>query len=262
MKRRNFLTGASLATAASMSGVAAAQSSSKTKDGKREFYELRKYHMGPGDKKKLMSAYLRDGLVPALNRQGIDRVGVFNSTFGSESLVTQVLIPHKSLDSVVSMQSKLDKDKEYTEAVGDFLKAPLSDPAYVRMESSLMAAFTNMPVLKASGSGTRIFEMRVYESHSKDANTRKVEMFNDGGEIDVFLESGFRPVFFGETIIGPRMPNLTYMLEHKDLEERAASWSVFSKSPGWQALRKDEYYAGTVSNISVEILKPASYSQI
>ena len=58
---------------------------------------------------------------------------------------------------------------------------------------------------------SRILELRIYESHSTKAGQKKIEMFNEGGEIAIFRKTGLRPVFFGETLIGPLMPNLTYM---------------------------------------------------
>ena len=68
--------------------------------------------------------------------------------------------------------------------------------------------------------------------------------------------------FFGETIIGPMMPNLTYMLVFEDLNERDERWGVFGSSPEWKKLRSDPRYKDTVSNITDIILRPTPYSQI
>jgi hypothetical protein len=87
-------------------------------------------------------------------------------------------------------------------------------------------------------------------------------MFNEGGEIAVFNKTGLAPVFFGETIVGPQMPNLTYMLVFDNLTDRDAKWKVFGGSPEWKKLSGDPQYKGTVSNITDFILKPTGYSQI
>ena len=87
-------------------------------------------------------------------------------------------------------------------------------------------------------------------------------MFNKGGEIAIFKKTGLRPVFFGETLIGPRIPNLTYMLAFDDIETRNKQWKVFSGDPGWKKLRANEAYKDTVSNTTDIILRPARYSQI
>jgi hypothetical protein len=153
-------------------------------------------------------------------------------------------------------------DDEYRKAGAEYVDVPLSEPAYVRMKSSLMVAFKDMPKLEAPEKKSRIFELRIYESHSIKAAKKKIEMFNEGGEIAIFRKTGLQPVLFGETLIGPKMPNLTYMLVFDDLVHRDAKWKVFGGDPAWKKLRSDPAYKGTVSNITDIILRPASYSQI
>ena len=96
--------------------------------------------------------------------------------------------------------------------------------------TSLLAAFAGMPKLDVPPAALehrpRIFELRVYESHSKKANLTKIKMFNEG-EIAIFRRTGLRPVFFGETLIGSRLPNLTYMLTFDNVEQREKNWSAF-----------------------------------
>ena len=70
------------------------------------------------------------------------------------------------------------------------------------------------------------------------------------------------PVLYGETLIGPMMPNLHYMLCFEDMAQRDAGWDVFRKDPAWEKLSKDPQYADTVSNFTDIILKPAGYSQL
>ena len=62
----------------------------------------------------------------------------------------------------------------------------LEEPAYVRQESSLLEAFSGMPQVEAPPAelmenDARIYELRIYESHSLVAGKKKVEMFNEGG---------------------------------------------------------------------------------
>jgi len=88
-------------------------------------------------------------------------------------------------------------------------------------------------------------------------------MFNSG-EFDVFQRAGFWQVFYGDTLVGPRMPNLTYMIGFPDLAERARMWKNFGSDPGWKKLSGSARYnfEEIVSNITNVILSPASYSQI
>jgi hypothetical protein len=216
MKRREFLT--SSVAAAGLGSLLAGANAGAQETGAsvaREFYELKLYHLRRGPKTELFDRFYSEAAIPALNRAGVERVGVFSLTVGPESPTMYVLLTHKSPESVVTLQDRLAADAEYHKTGAEFINAPATDPAYIRVESSLMAAFAGMPKLEVpalgDGNKTRIFELRTYESHSKKANRKKIEMF-EHGEIAIFRRHGLQPVFFGETLIGARLPNLTYML--------------------------------------------------
>lgn len=129
-----------------------------------------------------------------------------------------------------------------------------------------MKAFTGMPEVEipseVKGEKGRIFELRRYENHSRMKNVLKVEMFNDGGEIKIFRDVGLHPVFFGQTVAGPLMPNVLYMLAFKDMAERDTNWSNFGSNPDWDKLKVNPRYKDTVSAITDVILSPAPCSQI
>jgi hypothetical protein len=88
-------------------------------------------------------------------------------------------------------------------------------------------------------------------------------MFNDG-EIGAFQRAGAQPVFFAETIVGARLPNLTYMLSYQDLASRDKVWKAFGADPEWQRLRSTPGLsdAEIVSNITNYIVSPLPFSQI
>ncbi len=89
-------------------------------------------------------------------------------------------------------------------------------------------------------------------------------MFNDQGEIDIFKRLGFKPVFWGETIIGPLRPNLTYMVTFDDLAAKDAHWKAFVDDAQWKKISTvPEYaYALLVNKITSTLLVPTAYSQI
>ncbi len=84
------------------------------------------------------------------------------------------------------------------------------------------------------------------------------------GEFEIFHQSGFDQVFYGDALIGNRLPHLTYMLSFADLSELDAKWRAFTTNPDWKKLSSDPRYAfeQIVSNIDNQILTPTSYSQI
>ena len=231
----------------------------------RQYIELRRYHLLPGAKQRAFIAFYGDVAIPAMNRAGIGKVGAFTLVFGENAPTLLVVLAHPTLDSVVSLRERLANDAEYTRAGAAILGAPLSDPAFVRVESSLLRAFESMPVIEpfaTAGTATpRICELRTYESHSNRAALNKLKMFN-AGEIPIFRRAGLTPLFFGETLIGARMPSLTYMLGFTDMAARDRAWSAFSKDPEWKTLSGDPQYRDNVSAISDVILQPTAYSQI
>ena len=259
MNRREFITAGSLA---GIAGISPLVTTARGDESEQEYLEFRKYRLHVGSNKNTLGNFLRDVGIPAMNRIGIGPVGIFSAMYGPNDPTLYVLLVHKSLDTVINSASLLMKDKEYQKAGADFINAPLSDPTFVRMESSLMKAFKNMPKLEVPEKKQRIFELRTYESHSIKAAKKKIDMFNEGGEIAIFRKTGLTPVFFGETLIGPLMPNLTYMLVFEDMADRDAKWKVFGSDPDWKKLRSNPVYKDTVSNITDIILRPASYSQI
>jgi hypothetical protein len=109
----------------------------------------------------------------------------------------------------------------------------------------------------------RIFQLRTYESPSNRDHVRKVEMFNSG-EYDIFRAAGAKQVFYGDTLVGARLPNLTYMLSFTDMAELNADWDAFRNAPAWKKLSGSERYAfeSIVGNVSNLVLNPAAYSQI
>jgi hypothetical protein len=84
------------------------------------------------------------------------------------------------------------------------------------------------------------------------------------GEFEIFQSAGFGQVFYGDALIGSRLPSLTYMLSFADMNELNAKWDVFRDDPAWKKLRTLPRYNSEeiVSNISNLILTPATYSQI
>jgi hypothetical protein len=71
-------------------------------------------------------------------------------------------------------------------------------------------------------------------------------------------------VFFGENVIGERLPSFTYMLTFDDMAAREKNWATFIADPEWVKLRATEGYTDPeiVSNIASIILRPTPYSQL
>ena len=260
MDRRKFIVSS---TAAGVGAVASAEAAATEK---RCFYELIKAQVVNNAQKGAFEKYWAEAAIPALNRQGIQPVGVLRPKYGAHGLDYYILIPHPDIESFLNCWDRLAEDEEYLAKGSTFLQAGMDAPSYYRLSTSLLQAFTHLPGIempeKLKNKAGRIFEVRIYESHSREKALLKVEMFNEGGEIQVFKETGMNPVMFGETLAGEKMPNLTYMLAFENMTERDAAWKTFVESDGWNKLKNLPRYKDTVCAVTDLILSPASCSQL
>src|SRR5260370_941683 len=132
-----------------------------------EFHALRRYQLQSGPQRPLADAYFRDALIPGLNRLGISPVGVFSIDIGEGSPSLYVLVPSASIETLVNTTFRLEQDAEYLKAGAAFLNTPAKQPAYARMESSLMLAFEGMPNLTVTPA-TAEHHARVFELSTSD----------------------------------------------------------------------------------------------
>jgi hypothetical protein len=231
----------------------------------QEFYEIRIYRINDYDKQRACESYLQTALLPALNRLDINRVGVFTNQGDENDHSVFVLIPFTTIDKFTGLNQALANDKEYQSAAAEYFARELKDPVYERIESRFLKAFSGIPVMEIPKLSTekqeRIFELRLYQSHTEDHARRKVQMFNEG-EIQIMRDTQLGPVFFGETLIGPDVPNLVYMLSSSDRDSHKQHFQDFLAHPEWKRIKVLEQYKDTVSKIESWFLQPTSYSQL
>lgn len=208
--------------------------------------------------------FLGKHFVPAVKRAGAGTVGAFASVIGGGSPFILLTTSFPSLSAIDSAMDKMLADKDYIQARTEFDSGPL---AYARMETSLLKCFDSIPDIEIPPSDgkrpARIFELRTYESNNSTTLGKKVAMF-DNGEIAIFRKVHMAPVFFGRTVYGQNMPNLTYMLGFDSLADREKAWSAFGSDEDWKKLRSTPGLSDPeiVSNISNSILRPLPFSQV
>ena len=269
MRRREFLTRFGM-TAGALALPKLGQAAAK-KESKKQYLELRTYHFASREKQQAFEKFLAEAAVPAFNRAGTRPVGVFkllakdnlDLKLTSDGTDLYVLIPHNSFDSVTQFSTRLAADKVFQQAGDAIIHAPKSDPAFTRYESNLLLAFDGFPQVKVpTQAADRLLQLRIYESHTNERGRKKVEMFNQGGELAIFARTGMTGVFFGQSVIGSNLPNLTYMLAFPTADDQKNAWDTFRNDPEWKRLSKADEYKEVVSNITNLILRPAAASQI
>ena len=267
MQRRQFLAASLAASAIGLARQAESQKTPTAAAGGHEFYQIRKYTLFNGPQTKLANGYLSDALIPALTKMGMGPVGAFSVDIGPETPTYYVLIPGSSVQALVELDLHLAEDRDFLKSADAFWNAPASAPSFQRVEGTLLRSFNGWPKLTPPPSSAtkakRIFQMRTYESPSYRDHVIKVEMFHKG-EFDYFKAAGLSSVFYGDVLIGPRMPCLTYMLSMDSLDELNTKWAAFANNPDWKKLSVDPKYGfePTVSNITNLILSPLKSSQI
>ncbi|MDP9082100.1 MAG: NIPSNAP family protein [Bacteroidota bacterium] len=265
MKRRSFVKSTLITGAAAtiLPAVSNAMENKKPSIG-TEYYELMVYSLKDEAQQKLVEDYLKNAAIPALNKLGVKHVGVFTEMKPAGQARVFVLTQYNSFAHFSTVEDGTAKDPVLMRKGAAYLNAPATNPAYERIESSLLKSFTHFPTLTAPEKKSRIFELRQYQSVSEAAGKKKIEMFNDKGEIDIFKRLEFNPVFWGETVIGPQRPNLTYMVTFDDLAAKDAHWKQFGSDTQWHEISAVPDYADAllVSKITSTLLIPADFSQI
>ena len=226
-----------------------------------EIYELRVYELDFFKPAEVLHTYLEKALIPGLNRQGVQHVGVFEEAGEALPKKIYLLIAYPGLQAHSEVTDALNADSQYLADAEPYMKAPAAQIPYTRIKSSFIRSSSGSPNLVRPDNDSELFELRIYESYNEDALRRKVKMFNDH-EFAIFEDVGLPMVFFGENISGDQMPCLTYMLAFKDKDAHAQAWARFGPHPEWQRITKLEEYSNAMSDITRVFLRPLPYSQL
>ena len=231
-----------------------------------EYYQLTVYHMKTAQQIAATNDYLKNSYLPSLHKTGLKNIGVFssidNDTAADKKLY--VLIPFSSLSKFEALMTTLTKETFLKNDTSGYTNAVFNDAPYLRMETSLLKAFKNMPNLKtpalSSPRSERVYELRSYEASTEKLYRKKVNMFNEGGEVKLFDRLKFNAVFYSEVLAGAHMPNLVYMTTFENKAARDEHWKAFVADTTWKRISVMPQYLNTVSKADIFFLRPTEYS--
>ncbi len=241
-------------------------SSAFCKQPDQAFFQIKIYQLKNNDQLNKVDSFLENAYLPALHRAGILKVGVFVPIANDTAVMKKiyVFIPFHSSDEWLQLSEKLNKDAVYIAAGKNFIEAPADHPPYERMESILLEAMRAAPnfILPASTSASRVFELRDYESPTEHLASKKLEMFNEGGETKIFTRLDFDPVFYAKVVSGAHMPDLMYMVTFESVAARDAHWKQFGEDSKWKEISTDPKYENNVSVSHIEsiLMHSTNYS--
>lgn len=233
-----------------------------------DYYLIKIYHCSNSAQIHEAEAYAGKQLIPFLHSMGAGPVGIFkpinNDTLSDKKLI--VWIPLKELETLEKIEQKFAGISPFGNDSMVNADSSRQGVYYNRIETILTAAFKNQPHFKAKASFTKsadnIYEYRSYESASENLHLRKVHMFNEGGEINIFERLHFNALFYSRVIVGSRMPNLIYMTRFADKADRDAHWNQFGKDPEWKRISSLPDYKNSVSKQDIYLLSASEYSEL
>jgi hypothetical protein len=252
------LGGAGLLAAASGGALRGAPAGRKT-----NYYLFQQYSLKAGSQVDRLHAYLSEGFLPAANK--------FDS--GPKIVLEAVMAPHfplvavfwgvSSLETLQGAQSRLHGDASYQKAVTTWESG--SEPPYEEYSQSILKVTdygADAPALPKPKS-PRFYELRTYHAPTSWQLAALHERFSTS-EIGIFHRTGIHPVLYTETLYGPNMPNLTYLIPFDSQAAREAAWAAFQADPEWIKVRKASIdksgQINAVSNIS--LFRATAYSPI
>jgi len=259
MNRRSWMQSAGYATLLGGLGgaPALAQSGRKTR-----LYRLDNLYFRQGEQGNRINQFLSSQM-PLLQKH-IPTLGVFTELIGPHIPTTVVLSGFSSFAEMEATDDRIQKEPGYRSALEQMESG--AEPPYDYADRVLLRATDFSPEivpLKDKPKTPRIFELRTYHSPTQRQLGFVHERFA-GVEIKIFHRSGVHPIFYSDTLIGPHMPNLTYMMPFASLAEREKAWDAFGADPEWLKARADSIARGgqVVAETNFRILRAAPFSPI
>jgi hypothetical protein len=256
MERRSFM---------SLAATAMAGFGATTPEQKRaRFYILESFELKNGTQPARIHEYLKNAAIPALRRAGSGPALVLEALVAPHMPQVAMVAGFASFDDIWNIHGKVTADPEWRK---QFVAWEAGDePEFENQNVILLEATKYSPELIADREPRktpRVFELRVYHSPTARQLVALHERFA-GAEINIFHRCGIEPVLYSSTLIGPRMPNLTYIIPFENLDAREKAWATFAADPEWVKVRKEsiDKYGQISSTMQISLYKAMQYSQV
>ncbi len=241
---------------------ALAQTGSSAK--KTGVYLMERFYLRQGSQQARIHDYLSKAALPALSKIHSGPKIVLDSLITEHNPQVVMILGFQSIEEFWSVRARLNADRELEKAFEAWQSGP--EPPFEVQTNALLEATEYSPEvvpLDPPPQTPRIFELRVYHSPTYRQLTAVHERFA-GPEIRIFHRVGVHPILYTSTVIGPDMPNLTYLTPFTDLAAREKAWNAFGADPEWAKARQESIDKGgqIVESTQMLLYRAAAYSPV
>ena len=259
MIRRSFLE--TMGAAGALAGAGLAQTGTVKRTG---IYLLEIYDFKAGTQPARFHNHMSKSALPALGKVHSGPKLVMDAVIAPHSPQSMVILGFQSVEELWSVHAKVSQDRELEKASEEWQAG--AEPPFEQQTNMILEATSFSPEivpLDPPPKAPRLFELRVYHSPTRRQLQALEERFA-GPEIRIFHRVGVHPILYGSTVIGPNMPNLTYVIPFDDLAAREKAWSAFGADEEWAKVRQESVEkSGQISNIiQISIYQATTYSPI
>jgi hypothetical protein len=259
MKRRSFVRAIAGAGMLSQAGSAAGAQSPAAKT---RLYRIDYFYYRQGDQANRLNQFFSSQAPLFLKH--MRALGVFTAVMAPHAQTMMVLSGFGSAEEMATAAERIETDPDYRKAHAEFESG--SEPPFDSAQRLLLQATAFSPEIAPPAEKpktSRYFELRIYHSPTLRQLALVHERFA-GPEIQIFHRSGVHPILYADTIIGPELPNLTYLIPFANLADRERAWDAFNSDPEWVKVRAESVARGgqIVDYNNISLWRATSYSPI
>lgn len=231
---------------------------------KRRVFVLEQYFLKNGTQRGRFDEYCGKVVIPALKKVHSGPKIFLEALAAPHMPQVAMIAGFQSLEEMQDVHSKMLADKEWKQGFENWENNP--EPPYEHSSIILLEATPYCQEIKPDPEPrktSRIFELRVYHSPTWRQLQALHERFS-GPEIKIFHRVGVKPILYSSTMIGPNMPNLTYVTPFENLAAREKAWDAFGADPEWAKVRQEsiDRHGQISSVIQISLYRATAYSPI
>jgi hypothetical protein len=224
------------------------------------YYLMQTFYLRNGTQVGRLHEYLGNSLIPSLVKSHPGPKISLEAVVATHTPQAVFISGHRSVEEALALREAMAAAKGFAE----WESGP--EAPYEHYTSTLLQAMEYSPEVAMPAElpkKPRIFEIRQYHSPTWRQLGLLHERFS-GPEIAIFHRTGIYPILYTQTVLGPNIPNLTYVIPFESLAAREKAWDAFGADPEWQKVRKESIdRGGQIASVnSISLYRAAAYSPV